>query len=93
MFLIKLSTKVNKATFNQNNDRFIYTLFISSPEQNAQWELLGHRDVRRPSSSVVRRRRPSSVVNNFFKQHLLLNYLVNLNQTSQEWSLGGPLPK
>ena len=34
-------------------------LFIfSSPEQNAQWELLGHRDVRRPSSSV---RRPSVV--------------------------------
>ena len=41
--------------------------------------------------SVVRR--PSSV-NNFFKQHLLLNYMVNLNQTSQEWSLdNGPLPK
>ena len=35
---------------------------FSSPEQNAQWELLGHRDVRRPSSSVVRR--VSCVVNN-----------------------------
>ena len=41
--------------------------------------------------SVVRRR--ASVVNNFFKEHLLLNYLANLNQTSQECSLGGPFSK
>ena len=54
-----------------------YVRFVSSPEQNAQWELLGHRDVRRPSS-IVR----SFVVNNFFKEHLLLNYLANFNQTS-----------
>ena len=34
-------------------------IIFSSPEQNAQWELLGHRDVRRPSSVV---RRPSSTI-------------------------------
>ena len=41
-------------------------------------------------------RRPSSVrasVNNFFKQHLLWNHLLDFDQTSQEWSLGGPLSK
>jgi len=30
-------------------------------------------------------------VNNFFKQHLLWNHLMDFDQTSQEWSLGGPL--
>ena len=28
-----------------------------------------------------------------FKQHLLRNRLVDFDKTSQEWSLGGPLPK
>jgi len=32
-------------------------------------------------------------VNNFFKQHLLWNHLLDFDQTSQEWSLGGPLSK
>jgi len=39
---------------------------------------------------------PSSVracVNNFFKQHLLGNHSLDFDQTSQEWSLGGPLSK
>jgi len=51
-----------------------------------------------PSMSGVHR--PSSVrpcvrpcVNNFFKQHLLWNRLLDFDQTSQEWSLGGPLSK
>jgi len=38
---------------------------------------------------------PSSVrlsVNNFFKQHLLWNPLLDFDQISQEWSLGGLLP-
>ena len=34
---------------------------------------------------------PSSV-NNFFKQHLLWNPLLDFDQISQEWSLGGPIP-
>ena len=29
----------------------------------------------------------------FSKRHLLLNYLWEFYQTSQEWSLGGPPPK
>ena len=32
-------------------------------------------------------------VNNFFKQHLLWNRLLDFDQTSQQWSLGGPLSK
>ena len=32
-------------------------------------------------------------VNNFFKKHLLWNHLMDFDQTSQEWSLGGPLSK
>ena len=32
-------------------------------------------------------------VNNFFKQHLLWNHFMDFDQTSQEWSLGGPLSK
>jgi len=32
-------------------------------------------------------------VNNFFKQHLLWNHWLDFDQTSQEWSLGGPLSK
>ena len=51
-----------------------------------------------PSMSGVRRPsvRCASVcpsVNNFFKQHLLWNRLLDFDQTSQEWSLGGPLSK
>jgi len=51
----------------------------------------------RSPASVVRRAcvracvRPC--VNNFFKQHLLWNHLLDFDQTSQEWSLGGPLSK
>ena len=45
-----------------------------------------------PSMSGVRACvRPS--VNNFFKQHLFWNHLLDFDQTSQEWSLGGPLSK
>jgi len=53
-------------------------------------ELLWSFNVRRPSS-VRPCVRPS--VNNFFKQHLLWNRLLDFDQTSQEWSLGGPLSK
>ena len=47
--------------------------------------------VRRRPSSVVRR--ASCVVNNFLKEHLLLNCLANFNQISQECSLGDPFSK
>ena len=44
----------------------------------------------RPLSVV--RRRPSSV--NFLLKHLLLwNCSLDFDETTQEWSLGGPLPK
>jgi hypothetical protein len=42
------------------------------------------------SASVVR---PSKKGVKLFKQHLLLNHMVNCNQTLQKWSLGGPLLK
>ena len=32
-------------------------------------------------------------INNFFKQHLLLNHWLDFDQTSLEWSLVGPLSK
>ena len=44
-----------------------------------------------PSSIVCPSVRPC--VNNFFQQHLLWNRLLDFDQTSQEWSLGGPLSK
>ena len=50
-----------------------------------------------PSMSGVRRpcvrARVRASVNNFFKLHLLWNRLLDFDQTSQEWSLGGPLSK
>jgi len=48
-----------------------------------------------PSMSGVRRWRVSvcASVNNFFKQHLLWNRLLDFDQTLQKWSLGGPLSK
>jgi len=45
-----------------------------------------------PSMSVVRVC-VRACVNNFFKQHLRWNRLLDFYQTSQEWSLGGPLSK
>ena len=38
-------------------------------------------------------RRPSSVRPQLFKRLLLLYYWFNFDETSQEWSLGGPLQK
>ena len=46
-----------------------------------------------PSMSGVRRPCVCASVNNFFKQHLLWNRLLDFDQTLQEWSLGGPLSK
>ena len=59
---------------------------FSSPEHEVLSELLWSFNVRRPLS--VR-----ASVNNFFKQHLLWNRLLDFDQTSQKWSLGGPLSK
>ena len=47
-------------------------------------------------SSIVRPCMPPCVhasMNNFFKQHLLLNHWLDFDQTSQEWFLVGPLSK
>jgi len=44
------------------------------------------------SMSGVRRPSVRASVNNFFKQYLW-NRLFDFDQTSQEWSLGGPLSK
>jgi len=43
--------------------------------------------------SFVHRPSVRASVNNFFKQPLLWNRLLDFDQTSQEWSLGGPLSK
>ena len=68
-------------------DSFFWAGFFSSPEHFcAQGELLWWPIVRRPSSV-----RPC--INNFFKQHLLWNHLLDFDQTSQVWSLGYPLSK
>ena len=70
-----------------------YSWFVSSPEPKAQGEVLWSLTVRRRR----RRRRPSvrPSVRPFtiFKQHLLLNQWLDFDQTSQEWSLVGPLSK
>jgi len=87
-----------KRTYRYDLDHTLY--FLAHWAQSAQAELLWSVFVRRPSSSVVRRpssvvRRPSCVVRKLFLlKHLLLwNRSLDFDQTSQEWSLGGPLPK
>jgi len=63
-------------------------MYFSSPEhKSAQGELLWLAFVRRSSSAV---RRPSTFL---LKHFLLWNRLLDFDQTSQEWSLGGHLPK
>jgi len=62
-----------------------YFIF-SSPEHNGWAFVMAH-----CPSSVHPSVHPS--VNNFFKQHLLWNHFLDFDQTSQEWSLGGPLSK
>ena len=42
---------------------------------------------------IVHRSFVRACINNFFKQHLLWNHLLDFDQTLQEWSLGGPLSK
>ena len=59
----------------------MFIFVFSSPEPKAQGELLW--------SLTVRHRRPSTI----FKQHLLLDHWLDFDQTSQEWSLVGPLSK
>ena len=63
---------------------FFFPPFFSSGEV-----LLGGW-LRRPASCAVQSA-SSCVVNNCFKDLLLLNCLANLYKKSQEWSLGGPL--
>jgi len=72
-----------------------FIFIISSPEHEVLSELLWSFNVRRPSSVVRACVRPCDrdCVNNVFKQHLLWNRLLDFDQTSQEWSLGGPLSK
>ena len=72
---------------SSSTDFNIKSIF-SSPEHEVLSELLWSFNVRRPP--VRPSVRPS--VNNFFKQHLW-NRLLDFDQTSQEWSLGGPLSK
>ena len=62
---------------------------FSSPEHEVLSELLWSFNVRRPSGRASVR----ASVNNFFKLHLLWNRLLDFDQTSQKWSLGGPLSK
>ena len=63
-----------------------WPVFFSSPEPKAHGELLW--------SLIVRRRlRPDVRPSTIFEQHLLLNHWWEFDQTSQEWSLVGPLSK
>jgi len=72
------------------NALLILSSIFSSPEHEVLSELLWSFNVRRPASV---RASVCVSVNNFFKQHLLWNRLLDFDQTSQEWSLGGPLSK
>ena len=72
----------------------IWRCVFSSPEHEVlKWAFV----ILQCPASVVRR--PSvracvrACVNNFFKRHLLWNRLLDFDQTSQEWSPGGPLSK
>ena len=67
------------------------TLLFSSPEPKAQGEVLWSLTVRRRRRR--RRHRPYVRPSTIFKQHLLLNHWLEFDQTSQEWSLVGPLSK
>ena len=68
---------------------------FSSPEPKAHGELLWSLTVRRRRCRRRRRRRshPDVRLSTIFKQHLLLNHWWEFDQTSQEWSLVGPLSK
>ena len=67
------------------NTVFYWSIVFSSPEHEVlKWAFVIFQC---PASGV----RPC--VNNFFKQHLLWNRLLDFDQTSQEWSLGSPLLK
>ena len=70
--------------------RVLKQSFISSTEPKAQGELLWPYTVRRRRRPSVR---PSVCPSTIFKQHLLLNHWLDFDQTSQEWSLVGPLSK
>ena len=70
---------------------FFYFFFSSSPEPKAHGELLWSLAVRR--RRCRRRHRPDVRPSTVFKQHLLLNHWWEFDQTSQEWSLVGPLSK
>ena len=77
---------------------FKYCLvLISSPEPKAHgellWSLTVRRRRRRRRRRCRRRRRPDVRLSTIFKQHLLLNHWWEFDQTSQEWSLVGPLSK
>ena len=70
-----IATPLNYTNMHVDCKRSV--LLFSSPEHKVLSELLWSFNVRRPSSV-----RPS--VNNFFKQHLLCNRLLDFDQTSQE---------
>jgi len=65
--------------------------FLAHLSTKCSSELLWSFNVRRSSS--VRPSVRACVRQHFFKQHLLWNRLLDFDQTSQEWSLGGPLSK
>ena len=83
MFLWWSSTKIVQAIWIRQKTwpprGEAYFPSFSSPEPKAQGEVLW--------SLTIHRRRPSTI----FKQHLLLNHWLEFDQTSQEWSLVGPL--
>jgi len=68
---------------------FLLSWFFSSPEHEVlKWAFVILQCLASGVRACVR-----ACVNNFFKQHLLWNRLLDFYQTSQEWSLGGLLSK
>ena len=68
----------------KHKPRPLMAMFLAHLEPKAQGELLW---------SLTVRRHPSVRPSTMFKQHLLLNHWLEFDQTSQEWSLVGPLSK
>ena len=68
---------------------FSLTFFLLTWAESSRWAIVITHCPSSSSSSVCPSVRPSTI----FKQHLLLNHLLEFYQTSQDWSLVGPLSK
>jgi len=93
-FTFRFVPVINRLVIEKLGGALVYSnlyILLAHLSTKCSSELLWSFNVRRPSSVVRASVRAS--VNNLFKQHLLWNRLLDFDQTSQEWSLGGPLSK